>query len=104
MLHLVVAAAFENIGETDDIALDVSVRILQGIANAGLGGQVDDLVELLVGKQLVHAGTVGHVELDEAEAGQRSQALQTALLERDFVVIVQIVEADDLVAAGQEAQ
>jgi hypothetical protein len=50
MGHLVVAAAFENIGEADDVAVDVGVRILQRVANTGLRGQVNDLVELFGGE------------------------------------------------------
>jgi hypothetical protein len=64
-----VAAAFENIGEADDVAVDVGVRVLQRIADAGLRGQVNDLVELFGGKQCVHAGAISDIQFDEAEAG-----------------------------------
>ncbi len=104
MRHLVVAAAFEDVGEADDVALDVGMRILQRVADAGLGGQVDHLVEFLGGEQGLHAWAVGDIELDEAEVGMAGQAGQAALLERHFVVVVKVVEADNLIAAGQQAQ
>ena len=102
MRHLVVTAAFEDVHEADDVGVDVGVRILQRIAHAGLRGQMHHAVELLACKQLFHAGAVGHVELDEAEAFLRREARQTRLLESWIVVIVEIVETDDFVAARQQ--
>ncbi len=104
MLHLVVAAAFEDVHEADQVAVHVGVRILDRVAHAGLGGKVDDAIEFLVGEQLLDARTVGDVELDEAEVGMRLQLRQTCFLERDFVVVVEVVDADHFVAARQQAQ
>lgn len=104
MLYLVVAAAFENIGKADDIAVDIGVRVLQGIANAGLGSQVDDLVEFLGGEQCFHSDPVTDIEFDEAEVGMAGQPGQPAFLEADVVIVIHVVEADDLVAPRQQAQ
>jgi hypothetical protein len=76
-----VAAAFENIGEADDVALDVGVRILQRVADAGLRGQVNDLVEFFGGKQRVHPGAISDIQFDEAEVGMAGQSGQAAFLE-----------------------
>ena len=78
--------------------------MLQRVAHAGLRGEVDDAVEALCGEELLHAGAVGHVELDEAEARVRRQPRQAVLLELHVVVVVEVVQADDLVAARQQAQ
>ena len=43
VLYLVVAAAFEDVYEADQVAVDVGVRILDRVADTGLGGEVDDL-------------------------------------------------------------
>ena len=104
MRHLVVAAAFENIDEADEIAVDIGMRVQQGVAHAGLGGKVDDLVEFLGGEQRLHAGTVTDIQFDEAEFRVFGQSLEAAFLEADVVIIVEIVEADDLVATRQQAQ
>ena len=37
-----VAAGFEDVVETDQVALDVDVRVVNGVADAGLRRQVDD--------------------------------------------------------------
>jgi hypothetical protein len=74
MRYFVVAAAFENIGEADDVALDVGVRILQRVTDASLRGQVNDLVEFFGGKQHVHPGAISDIQFDEAEVGMAGQS------------------------------
>ena len=46
--HVVVAAAFEQVGEAEQVALDVGERVLGGVTHAALGGQVDDAVEVVL--------------------------------------------------------
>ena len=104
MRYLVVAAAFEHVDEADQIAVDIGVRIQDGVADAGLGGQVDHLVEFLGGEQRFHAGAISDIQFDEAELRVCSQPLQAGFLELDVVIVVQVVEADHLVAARQQAQ
>jgi hypothetical protein len=68
MLDAVVAAAFENIDETDHVAVDVGMRILQRVAHAGLGGEIDHALRALDGEQIGDAGPVGDVESRNPEA------------------------------------
>jgi len=53
ILDLVVAAGFQNVQEADQVALQVSVRVRDGVAHARLCGEVHDLVELFFGEELV---------------------------------------------------
>ena len=102
MLDAVVPAALEDVGEADDIAVDVGVRVDQRVAHAGLRGQVHDAVELLLREQRRDALAVGHVHLHEAEVRVRRQARQPILLESRVVVVVEVVQAHDLVPARQQ--
>jgi hypothetical protein len=45
MLNRVMAAAFEDVHEADQIAVDVGVGVEQRVAHAGLGGQMDHSLE-----------------------------------------------------------
>ncbi len=103
VLHPAVAAAFQDVGEADDVGVDVGVRVLQRIAHAGLGGQVDDDVETLVLEEPLHALPVGQVEPGELEAGPPLELRQAVLLQLDAVVGVQVVETDHPRAAVQQA-
>ena len=53
-------------------------------------------------KKIAGSGAVGDIEPDEAEGRVSGQACEPAFLEADSVVIVEIVDADDLIAAGQQ--
>ena len=59
------AAGFEDIVEADEVALDVGVRVRDGIADAGLGGEVHDDGEVVLFEQAVDGGLVGEVRFDE---------------------------------------
>ena len=102
VLDVVVATAFEDVREADDVALDVRVRVGQRVAHAGLRREVHDLVELLARKQRVHAGAVGDVELHEAKGRVRGQPREPVALYLRVVIVVEIVQADHHVAAGQQ--
>ena len=56
-------------------------------------------------RKALHAGPVGHVQFHKAEIGVAGEApLRRFSLEADLVIVVEIVEADHLVAPGQKAQ
>ena len=60
-----VAAGFEDVVEADEVALDVSVGVCDGIADAGLGGKVHDDSEAVFFEKVVDGGLVGEVCFDE---------------------------------------
>ena len=67
MFDGVVAAGFEDVVETDEVGFDVDVGVIDAVADAGLGGEVDDEVWLFGFEELVYGGLVGEVALDESE-------------------------------------
>ena len=54
MLHRMMAAAFQNVKETDDIRVDIGPGIVDAVTHAGLGRQVDDQLRLKLRKNLLH--------------------------------------------------
>ena len=112
------AAGFEDVEETHDIGVDVGGGVFQGVTHPGLGGQVADRVEFFLCKQAPHPCPVGQVQLDKAVvfvAGAPDHVArgnlfpgnagfgQAGILEVDVVVGVDVVQADDFVAAGKQA-
>lgn len=67
MFDGVVTASFEDVVETDEVGFDVGVGVIDAVADAGLGGEVDDEVWLFGFEELVYDGFVGEVALDESE-------------------------------------
>ncbi|EWS63165.1 hypothetical protein Y695_03605 [Hydrogenophaga sp. T4] len=77
--------------------------MVDGIAHAGLGGQVQHRVITVFGKQPCHGIAVGQVQAVEHEARPVQQLLQAGLLERGLVVGVQVVQALDLKTLVEQA-
>ena len=61
------AAGFEDVIETDEVGLDVSVGIGDAIAHASLGSQVHDNMRLIFGEDSVDEGAVGYIAADESK-------------------------------------
>lgn len=95
------AAGFEDIVEADEVALDVGVRVRDGIADAGLGGEVHDDGEMVLFEQAVDGGLVGEVRLDECpflagRGGEGFDFLESLVLDVHVIVVGDGVEADKL--------
>ncbi len=97
-----VAAGLEDVEEAGDVRADVLVRIDQRVAHAGLRSEVHDAIELLGSEELIDIRAVGDVELVERES-RKLELLQPRQLEVDVVVVVQVVQPDDGVAALEQA-
>src|SRR4051794_5063763 len=102
MLDAVVAAAFEHSQRALNIAVDVRERRLDAVANAGLRAEMNDASELLRCEQLCHRFAIGEIELDELEVLASAEDLEPSVLQRDVVVLIEVVETDHLVAALEQ--
>ena len=65
MLHGIMSARFQDVVETYDVALDIHVRVLDGVPNPRLGSEVDHHVEVILGKETVNESLVGNAAPDE---------------------------------------
>lgn len=92
------AAGLEDVEEADEVALEVGARVLDGVADARLRGEVHHDVEAVLRKQALDEGGVAQVAAHEGEAavgiglGQHAQA---RVLDAGVVVAVEVVQADD---------
>lgn len=116
ILDLVVAAGFQNVQESDQITLQVGIRVRDRVAHACLGGEVHDLVEFFFGKEFVQRllvvdshfyesavlvlGALHHGAVGEVVAGLFDAAFaESTVLEAYIVIVINIVEAYHFVAA-----
>ncbi len=74
------------------------MRVGERIAHAGLRGEMDDALRPLLPEQLIDRGTVGEIGLYEAEAVAPLQLEEARFLQFGVVIVVQIIEADHLMA------
>ena len=93
-----VAAGLKDVEEADEVALEVGARVLDGVADTGLGREVHHYIEAVLGEQALDKGGVAEVAAHEGEAalcvglGQHAQA---RVLDAGVVVAVEVVETDD---------
>lgn len=93
-----VAAGLKDVEEADEVALEVGARVLDGVADTGLGREVHHDVETVLREQALDKGGVAEVAANEGEAalcvglGQHAQA---RVLDAGVVVAVEVVETDD---------
>ena len=118
MPHAVIPAGLEDIEEAHEVALEVGIGVGDGVAHAGLGREIDDLVELFRLEQGVQGSLIGYVHTPEAAVCEDGALLGRAafdggavgkaafgeapVLEAHVVVVVDIVDAPDLLPAGGE--
>ena len=94
-----VAAGFKNVVEPDQVALNVDVRVIDGVADACLRGKIDHdrgpvYCEYFVDKSFV-CDAASDERIDHAEA---------VFLEFRIIVIIHVVEADHSAACEFAAQ
>ena len=102
-------AGFQNVVESDEVALDVGVRVRDGIADAGLGGEVHDDGEVVLFEQAVDGRLVGEVCLDKCPllagvGGERFDFLEAFVLDVHVIVVGDGIEADEFgaVVVGEQ--
>lgn len=91
VLHWVVAAGLEHVEESDEVALEVGARVLDGVADARLCGEVHHDVEAVLSEQALDEGGVAQVAADEGETALgvgRSKHAQARVLNAGVVVAV----------------
>ena len=93
VLHAVVAAAFQQVGEAHQVGIHIGHGIDEAVAHAGLGRHVDGVGELFGREQGAHGLAFSHVLQHETETGAAFQPGQTVFLELDVVIVVEVVQA-----------
>ena len=103
MLNFRVPAPLEHGREADDVTVDVGERILYRVSHACLRREADHSIELFLLKQTRHTVAVSEVEAHEAEVWLVHQPSESSFLEANVVVVVEIVYANDVIPARQQA-
>ena len=78
------------------------MRVGDGVAHPGLGGEIDDTVGLELGKNLLQRRQVGEVGFQPSVVGVRFQLRMAVALELHRVVVVEVVDSKDRMAVVQQ--
>lgn len=96
MFHLMMAARLQDIVEAYEIALDIGIRVRNGITDTGLRGKIDHYRNMVFTKNLLHRILVRNRRMDECPvAAEGLDFAQALVLHVDVVIIGNAVNADD---------
>lgn len=96
MLHGIVAAGFQNVIEANHVALDVGIRVGDGIANTSLSAQIDHNVWVILLKNTVDESFIRKVALDKGIILELLKLCKPSFLDTNIIIIVHVVQANDL--------
>jgi len=96
-------ATLQHVHEPHQVGVDVGVRVLDAVAHARLGGQMDHHVEPAVANQAQHPISCYQIDPLEGEAGIGSEQGQPRLFEPRIVIGIQVVQPDDAMPLFQQA-
>ena len=102
-----VAAGFKNVVEPDQVALNVDVRVIDGVADACLRGKIDHDRGPVYCEYFVDKSFVCDAASDEDVSDRRVDRIDHAeavFLEFRIIVIIHVVEADHSAACEFAAQ
>lgn len=96
MFHLMMAARLQDIVKAYEIALDIGIRVRDGITDTGLRGKIDHYGNPVVIENFLHCILVRNRRVDECPVSAEGLDLAQALvLDIDIVIIGDTVDTDD---------
>ena len=103
MFNALMPAALEHMQEARNIRADISVRMVQRIADARLRSEVNDPLRLLLGEGRLDDSPVGEVGPYETKALPPLKLGKPGLFQRHIIIRVEVVEPDHVVPAIKQA-
>jgi len=102
--HAVLAGGLEEVDGAFDVDALIERGMVEAGADAGAGGEMDDLVEFYGSEEFADGAGGADVALDEFEGfGERLEAADIGALELRIVKVIELVECPDGMAVVQEA-
>ena len=102
MLHPVMSTTFEDIHESDNVAVNVGVWIFKRVSHPGLSCKIDDDIEFVLRKQLSQRFTVFQIKTCEGEIRILSESCEPIFFKLDIIVIVEVVEPDNFLSPFEQ--
>lgn len=96
MFYRIMAASFQNVIEANHVALDVSIRVGDGVTHTSLSTQIDHNIRVMLLKNAVDKCFVRKVSLDKCIVLELLKLRKTSFLDADIIVIVHVIQTDDI--------
>ncbi len=89
---------FEDVGKANDVAVDVSKWVVDGVTHASLGRQIDHPLWLMFGEAVLNSLAICQVNSQMRVVGMVIKTRQTGLFDGRVVIVVVVVNTNDHVA------
>ena len=93
MLYLMMTASLQDIVETYQVTLDISIRIRDRISHASLSSQIHYHLWLMLLKEFVHHRLVCDTAIYHGKALELLQSAKSLLLDMHIIVVIHIINA-----------
>ena len=103
MLDVKMTAGFKNVAEAHQVRIDVGPRLLNGVTDAGLRRKIDHSLGPIFLKDSLKPPSVLQGEPDIGKPASACQTRQTRLLERDLVIIIEVIDTNDFISPIQQS-
>ena len=98
MLNTMVTAPFKDVGKANDVAVDVSKWVVDGVTHASLGRQIDHPLWLVCGETVFNGWAICQVNSQMRVVGMVIKTRQTGLFDGRVVIVVVVVNTNHNVA------
>ncbi len=103
MADLPLAGKFEQFEMADKVAVAIGARVFDRVSHTGLCAKVDDSVNFRTGNGVGQCGLIGKIDGMKSEVGLLAdQTAQARCFQRNRIIIVEIIDANDMLSARQQ--
>ncbi len=102
MTAAIMPASLQHVEKSREIGIYIGMRMIDRVANTGLGGEMHHRLELAFCKECGDRLALGKVHQHEGKAWIRIQVVQPRAFQRWVVVAVEAVQPDDMPAFRQQ--
>ena len=95
MFYVMVTAPLEDVGKANDVAVDGSKWVVDGITQASLGRQVDHPLWLVCGETVFNGWAICQVDSQMRVVGMVIKTRQTGLFNGRVVIVIVAVNTND---------
>src|SRR5688572_13418189 len=98
----VVPTSLQNIGEANQICVNIGMRVPERIPYPGLRGEVDDDAESMPCEQLRNRDAIRQIQLFELKARIVAEDIEPGRLQPRIIISIEVIDPDDAVAGLQQ--
>ena len=106
MAHRAMSREFEDVNMAGKVCADIGAGVVERIAHARLGREMGDAVERHSRERCAKCGVVADVNAVDRQlvAADSLELCNPSVLERDRIIVVEIVDADHALTAREQGR